>query len=180
MPTSKTEQVARDLFKHYLPMLMVEYGIRPDWLRWPVTGNRLELDIYFPQIKVAVEIQGIQHGRPIVGLQRDFAAFERQQARDLWKMEECHRLGIALHHLTIFDLTAQRFPTKLRLIIDTALANPSLAPAIRDQLQRTRLRLSTMPIPHDLFAQAERLSWAKFRPPKPKKVSWWRRLFRRG
>ncbi len=174
--TSQTEQLARDLVRHYLPYLKQTHNLRPSWLTWPVTGNRLELDIYLPDIKAGVEAQGIQHNRPIIGMQRDFVDFERQQARDLWKLEQCHRLGITLYHFTIFDLTAQRFPTKLRQLIDTALANPSIDQRVHDQLYRTRLRLSSMPVPHELYAQAERLSRQKFRPRKPKQVSWWRRL----
>jgi hypothetical protein len=124
-----------------------------------------------------VECDGIRHGRFIAGLQKDFAAFEAQQRKDLYKLEECARQGITVYKLTVFDLTAQRFPTKLRQLIDTALANPSLVPHVHDQLYRTRLRLPTTPVPHELYAQAERLSRQKFRPRKPRKVHWWRRLF---
>src|SRR5215212_1327777 len=107
MPLSQLEALARDLFHYYLPTIKQVHNLRPSWLTWPVTGNRLELDIYLPDIKAAVEADGIQHGRPILGLQRDFAAFERQQARDLWKLEECARQGITVYKLTIFDLTEQ-------------------------------------------------------------------------
>lgn len=55
MPTSNTEQVARDLIHHYLPTLKPIYDIRPNWLRWPVTGNPLEIDIWLPEIKAGLE-----------------------------------------------------------------------------------------------------------------------------
>lgn len=173
MPLSQTERLARELIHYYLPTVKATYGIRPNWLTWPVTGNRLEIDIFLAEIKVGLEIDGIQHGRPIIGLQRDFAAFERQQARDLWKMEECRRLGIALHKLTIFDLTEQRFPTKLREIIASGQRNTQHNRALHDRLFYYADRLTYAAPPRQLYAQAEKLSRQRFRPPKPKRFGWW-------
>src|SRR5690349_19523696 len=101
MPLSQTEALCRDLFRHYLPFAQPTYNLRPAWLVWPVTGRRLELDLYFEDLHLAVEADGIQHNRPIIGMQKDFAAFERQQARDLYKLEECARRGITVYKLTI-------------------------------------------------------------------------------
>jgi hypothetical protein len=177
MPTSRTEAVARALFAHYLPFLKPRYNLRPDWLRWPVTGNRLELDISWPDIQQACEIDGIQHGRFIASMHRDFAAFERQQARDLWKLEECRRRGITVHKLTIFDLTEQRFPAKLRTIIAAGKeAVRGTDPALYDRLVYAAERLPYIVPPTHLYAEAERLSRQKFRPPKPKRPGWWQRL----
>jgi hypothetical protein len=39
--------------------------IRPDWLKNPETGRNLEIDIYFPKLKLAVEYQGKQHYEPV-------------------------------------------------------------------------------------------------------------------
>lgn len=158
MPLSRTEYLARKLFKHYLPFLKVQYGIRPDWLKWPVTGNNLELDIYFPEIKVAVEVDGIQHGRPIVGMQKDFAAFEKQQARDIWKLHRCQDLGITLYKLTVFDLTRMSFHGWMEHFSYRHLGKG--------------IHWSITP-PDYLFAEAEKLSRQRFRPanavkkPKP-------------
>lgn len=176
MPTSHTEQLGRDLIHHYLLGFKTVYGIRPKWLTWPETGRQLELDIYLPDLKLAIEIQGIQHGRPVIGMQRDLADFERQQARDLWKLETCYRLGINLFQLTVFDLTEQRFPTKLRQIIDVTLANQRLDQRVLYDLQQVRYHLSIMSVPRHLYDQADRLSRQKFRPSRPKRGSWWRRL----
>ncbi len=170
MPLFRTERVARDLFKHYLPFLKVQYGIRPDWLKWPVTGNNLELDIYFPDINVAVEIDGIQHGRSIEGMQKDFAAFEKQQARDLWKLEKCRSLGITLYKLTIFDLTERRFPDHYRAIISTGFQNTDRNSLLSGQLMKCLHSLPHTHAPQHLYAEAEKLSRQKFRPSNaPKK-----------
>ncbi len=173
MPVSRTESLARQLFNHYLPFLKVQYGIRPDWLKWPVTGNNLELDIYFPEIKVAIEADGIQHGRPIIGMQKDFAAFERQQARDLWKLDRCRELGITLYKLTIFDMTENRMLTLLRSItcdgVYAAKGNPRLQKDLamaNDRLFRPDILIRA---PKHLYLEAEKLSRQKFRPPLHKK-----------
>lgn len=172
MPTSRTEALGRALFAHYLPFLKPQYNIRPEWLTWPVTGNRLELDIYYPEIKVAIELDGVQHGRPIIGMQKDFAAFERQQARDLWKMERCQELGITLYKLTIFDLTLKRFYDHLLQIlvrgIDATQSHSSVR--VNYALRGVQMKLAFMERPDVLFAEAEKLSRQKFRPPHaPKK-----------
>ncbi len=170
MALSRTESLARNLFRYYLPFLKVQYGIRPDWLKWPVTGNNLELDIYFPDIKVAVEIDGIQHGRPIMGMQKDFAAFEKQQARDLWKLEKCRSLGITLYKLTIFDLTERRFPDHYRAIISTGFQNTDRDSRLSGQLMKCLSNLPNTHAPRHLYAEAEQLSRQKFRPVnRPKK-----------
>ena len=63
---------------------------------------------------MAIEADGIQHGRHIAGMQKDFATFERQQDKNLWKLEEYRRRGITLYKLTTFDLTQPRFEPFIR------------------------------------------------------------------
>lgn len=60
MSVSLFEQLTRDYFKYTIPFLRVQYNLRPDWLMGE-KGKPLELDIYFPEIKIAVEVQGEQH-----------------------------------------------------------------------------------------------------------------------
>ncbi len=172
MPTSRTEALGRSLFAHYLPFLKPQYNIRPEWLTWPVTGNRLELDIYYPEIKVAIELDGVQHGRPVIGMQQDFAAFERQQARDLWKLEKCRELGITLYKLTIFDLTERRFPAKLRALLDVGkeYARTQKSYGLCQLIDGSVRMLGSAHVPGHLFAEAEKLSRQKFRPPATKKT----------
>src|SRR5665811_1589246 len=105
---SQTEQLARNLLYHYQPRLRQVHGFRPDWLKNPVTGRNLEIDIWLPDIQVGIEIQGVQHGRPTKGLQRDFAAFEKQQRHDMLKIELAKQHGVTLYQLTSFDLTERR------------------------------------------------------------------------
>ena len=39
----------------------VFYNYRPEWLKNPLTGYNLELDIYYPNLKLAIEINGLHH-----------------------------------------------------------------------------------------------------------------------
>jgi hypothetical protein len=160
--TSHTEQLARDLLRHYQPRLRQILNFRPDWLRNPETGRNLELDIYLPDIQAAIEVQGVQHGRPIKGLQRDFAAFEKQQRHDRYKREVCLQHGITLYSLTIFDLTQPRFaPWYVAFVNRHGLKFDRYAEA-----------------PHHLFAKAERLSRAKV-VTRPSRKPTLRRRFKR-
>ncbi len=54
-----------------------------------------ELDIYIPSLKLAFEVQGIFHFKPIFGQ----AKLDQIQANDLAKIEECKKLGIRLIHI---------------------------------------------------------------------------------
>ena len=58
-----------------------------------------ELDIYIPSLKLAVEINGIFHYKPIFGTDK----FNRIVENDRKKAEACCKAGIALH---VIDITA--------------------------------------------------------------------------
>lgn len=60
-----------------------------------------ELDFYFPELEMAVEINGFLHFKPIYGLDK----LNRIQEIDREKAEECRQMNIELH---IFDVS-QRF-----------------------------------------------------------------------
>lgn len=157
MPLSKTEATARALLAHYFPRERFIYNIRPSWLINPKTGRRLELDIYCPDRKLAIEIDGIQHGRYIPGMHRDFEGFTDQQARDMHKIEACKAQGITLYKLTIFDMNLHRFPP------------------FADRISKTHgLTLNRYAgYPHHLFKQADKLSRAKFKVRPYRKPGLW-------
>ena len=56
----------------------------------------LELDLYFPEVKIAIEINGGMHYRFVRYFHRTQENFEKQQQRDLKKKELCEELGIRL------------------------------------------------------------------------------------
>lgn len=63
---SKSETLAINAFSQLLAakggnIENLKIGYRPDFLRNPVTGKNLELDAYYPDWKIAMEYNGIQH-----------------------------------------------------------------------------------------------------------------------
>ena len=60
---------------------------------YPRTGRKLELDIFIPDRKLAIEIQGAQHYRPAWGGQEEF---ENIKKRDRFKRKSCKQLNIRL------------------------------------------------------------------------------------
>lgn len=71
---------------------------RPDFLRNPVTGNRvnLELDCYDKDLKIAVEYNGIQHYEYTPYFHKNKEAFYNQKYRDEMKRNMCSKYGIKL------------------------------------------------------------------------------------
>lgn len=71
---------------------------RPDFLRNPVTGGdfNLELDCFDPELKIAVEYNGVQHYRYIPFFHKNKEAFLNQKYRDDMKRRMCRDNGILL------------------------------------------------------------------------------------
>lgn len=74
------------------------YKARPDFLRNPVTGGNfnLELDCYDPELKIAVEYNGIQHYQYTPYFHKNKEAFLNQKYRDDMKRRICRENGIIL------------------------------------------------------------------------------------
>lgn len=79
------ESLVRRYFKFFYPDLYVEYNVRPDWLKNPSTGKNLELDIFYPTIGLAIEVNGFLHYKS-----------DYQRDKDTIKKVECKRRGIKL------------------------------------------------------------------------------------
>lgn len=65
-----------------------------------------ELDFYFPELKLAVEINGFLHFKPIYGLEK----LNRIQEIDSEKAEKCRQMNIELHIIDVsqeFHLTLE-------------------------------------------------------------------------
>jgi len=94
MKISYGEHLCRRLLERWFVDENVLYNYRPIWLENPETGRNLELDIYYPNLKLAVEFNGSQH---LLLLQR---------RKDHFKKYQCTKLGILLlsvyHPMDIF------------------------------------------------------------------------------
>lgn len=82
--TSYGEQLCRELAKKWFPNKNVLYNYRPIWLKNPKTGRNLELDIFYPDLKLAIEFNGSQHN------------FLLQRRKDYIKKFQCKKIGILL------------------------------------------------------------------------------------
>ena len=75
--TSRFEILVRKIFKYLLPDEEVIYNHRPDWIK-NITGNNLELDLYFPKLNFAIEVNGFVH-----------SVLLSQKRRDKIKLQSC-------------------------------------------------------------------------------------------
>jgi very-short-patch-repair endonuclease len=81
---SRMELLTRRLLRVYFKDWEVLYNHRPDWFKNEKTGKNLELDIYYPELLLAVEVNGIQH------------KLRENQRRDQLKYKVCRSRGITL------------------------------------------------------------------------------------
>jgi hypothetical protein len=72
------------------------YTLHPEWLKYPKTGRKLELDLYNDSWQIAVEYNGIQHYKFPNRFMRDKSELIEQMARDKWKTEQCDKNGVYL------------------------------------------------------------------------------------
>lgn len=83
---------------------------RPNFLRNPVTGGdfNLELDCFNPELRIAVEYNGIQHYKYIPFFHKNKEAFLNQKYRDDMKRRICRENGILLievsHEIRLEDI----------------------------------------------------------------------------
>ena len=86
---SQAEQIVIDLLRFHFRKLKI--------LPNDKTAIGRELDIYLPDYKIAIEIDGVFHQRPVYGEE----SFERTQRNDLKKSEKCQEAGIKLYRITL-------------------------------------------------------------------------------
>jgi hypothetical protein len=70
--------------------------IRPHFMINTQTGKNLELDLYNPELKIAVEYSGQQHYKYIPYFHKNYQAFLDQKSRDEMKRDRCKEYGILL------------------------------------------------------------------------------------
>ena len=70
------------------------YKIRPHFLKNDVTGKNLELDLYNPDLKLCVEMNGKQHYQYNPYFHKNNEAFLNQRYRDEMKKTKCKENGV--------------------------------------------------------------------------------------
>lgn len=70
---------------------------RPDFLKNPVTGENLELDLYNAELNLAIEYNGVQHYKYNSFMHKNSRErFYNQQYRDILKKDMCDKTGVRL------------------------------------------------------------------------------------
>ncbi len=96
------EQRIKKILSNYFQTSFVK--IRPEWLKNPLTNRNLELDIYSPELNIAIEYQGAMHTKFVGHFHKSKQEFENQVIRDMIKSKKCKERGIKLvciHHYEI-------------------------------------------------------------------------------
>jgi transposase/very-short-patch-repair endonuclease len=69
-----------------------------DWLRSPITGHKLKVDVYYPELKLCVEFDGLGHFKPVQFLKGQDAdkQFEKTRIHDAEKNKRIPEHGLTL------------------------------------------------------------------------------------
>jgi len=89
---SLPEKLTCKVFEEFLER-EVEVNIRPNFLKNPKTGRNLELDMYDPVTKIAIEYNGATHYEHVPFFNNDL---QNQQEKDELKKKLCSDNGIIL------------------------------------------------------------------------------------
>lgn len=91
----KNEARCRDIVEKLFNKKFV--SIRPEFLKNPVTGKNLELDCYCEELKLAFEIDGVQHSKYTPHFHRQgVEEFLYQIKKDDFKTKKCKLEGVDL------------------------------------------------------------------------------------
>jgi hypothetical protein len=126
---SKAETFLNQLIKQSFPDLLVEENIRT------ILPSKLEIDIFIPQLKLAIELNGPIHYFPIFGQDR----LKKCQNRDILKQEEINKLGLNLIVINISEITSKKKSEKFL----TEYFYSIIEPIIRENLVAKGGSLST-------------------------------------
>ncbi len=95
---SKAEIYLFELIKRDFPNLIVLENDRT------ILKSKLEIDLFIPEFKLAIELNGPVHYLPIYGEDR----LKKCQNRDLLKQQEIHQIGLALIAIDISRLNSKK------------------------------------------------------------------------
>lgn len=95
---NKTEKKLYQWLKLLFPNIIKEF--KPDWCINPSTGKQLRFDFMIPNIKIIVELDGLQHFIQV----RNWICPEKQIKRDIWKMQRAHENGYKVIRISQDDV----------------------------------------------------------------------------
>lgn len=142
----------REIFTRILGDFTVEENVTPAWLRNPNTKRLLKLDLFYPDVGVAVRLQGLQGQRKV--RKSDQEELEEVQ-RDELREELCRQHGVRLINVdlaaeetrVVFNELSRALATASRVVaqsdsrsVDKGRLMPNLAQA-RQTLERVRMQV---------------------------------------
>lgn len=98
MSRSKLAEYMNNQIVLKLGALTVKENYRPNWL-WTGRGQNLEIDFYFPDLKLGIEVQGEQHFVYVPHFHKNYDGFLDQQKRDEDKAQLCKLESVSLHYV---------------------------------------------------------------------------------
>jgi hypothetical protein len=87
---NECRRIIEDLFQREFPC------VRPNFLKNPLTGKNLELDLYNNDLRLAFEVDGAQHTKYNTYFHSSYKDFQKQVERDRFKDRQCEFIGITL------------------------------------------------------------------------------------
>lgn len=170
---SPTELLVKKLLDQYFGRLQKIDNYRPKWL------EGLEIDRYYPEIKIGIEFQGLQHYRPVRHLQARREEFLEQVQRDTSKKNIAAKKGVQIVPLGLQDLTdARRIKYNFKQIADLGLKNAQKEGHQRAAkiLQNINWRVDPDPQILKQFERVKRSKKWRVRKPSKRKKGLFKRL----
>lgn len=96
---------------------------KPKWLHDPRTNGRLELDMFCPELRLAIKYHGEQHFNADDFRHRNRDRFDKLRERDAWKREKCREHGINLIEIRYFAEDVLYDSVAVIALVEKALAD---------------------------------------------------------
>jgi hypothetical protein len=105
----------REILARIFENIKTDHNVSPEWLLNPATRRRLKLDMLYPNIGVAVRMEGLsgRHGRQRLSLEEE----EQEQIRRQARAEICRA-----HHIELIVVHLGDEPKEVFRAIDLALS----------------------------------------------------------
>ena len=140
LSVSARAQAWQEILARIFENTKVEYNVRPKWLVNPITRRRLKLDILYPEIAVAVRLEGLQgkQRRQRPSLEEE----EQERIRMHSRADICRANGV---ELVVADINDN--PKAIFQAIDLALSRArqqSMDPEVSQEISQARITATKM------------------------------------
>lgn len=131
---SKLQGIIERACREWFPDQKIWTNYRPDWL------HGMEIDIFLPDIRIAIEVQGHQHYLFVPDLQQTVEQFKAQVKRDKRKKHLIRQRGLAFFTVPCVNMVMGGLQQKLGKHLRRKLITPD---ALRQEWSEHRLQLNT-------------------------------------